>query len=167
MRTRNLAVAIGLVAVGVMVGWIAAPGGGSSAAAGALMAGDYAEIEQLYWRYNHGADFRDGELFVSAFADDAVFHVGQQTFSGKEELMAWRVERHAGQSGDTGRRHWNNGWRIVPTGDGAQARVYWILVDVTGGQPNTVRSGYYDDEYVKTAGGWLIKERTINSDAAG
>lgn len=166
MRTRNLIAAVGLVAVGVMVGWFSAPGN-NAAAAGALMSEDYAEIEQLYWRYNHGADFRDAELFVSAFADDAVFDVGQQTINGGEELMAWRVERHAGQTGDTGRRHWNNGWRILPTADGAQARVYWLLVDVSGAQPNTVRSGYYDDEYVKTADGWRIRNRKLNSDSAG
>ena len=29
-----------------------------------LTAQDYAEIEQLYWRYNHGSDFRDAELFL-------------------------------------------------------------------------------------------------------
>ncbi len=163
MRARNFVAAVGLVAVGVIVGWISAPGG-DAAAAGALMSDDYAGIEQLYWRYNHGADFRDGALFVSAFADDAEFNVGQQTLRGKDELMAWRVERHAGQTGDTGRRHWNNGWRILPTGDGAEARVYWLLVDVSGGQPNTVASGYYDDEYVKTPDGWRIKTRKINPD---
>ena len=88
VRTRNLVVAIALVGAGMAIGWISAPGN-NAAAAGALMSDDYTEIEQLYWRYNHGADFRDGDLFVSAFADDAVFHVGQQTISGREELMAW------------------------------------------------------------------------------
>lgn len=165
MRTRNLAVAAALVLAGVAIGWISAPGN-SAAAAGTLMAEDYAEIEQLYWRYNHGADFRDGDLFVSAFADDAVFSVGERTISGKADLAAFRVERHAGQTGDTGRRHWNNGWRITPTADGAQARVYWLLVDVSGDEPKQAASGYYDDTYVKTAEGWRFQTRTINSDRA-
>ena len=163
MKTRHLLVAIALVGAGVAIGWIAAPGG-VAAADGSLTAQDYAEIEQLYWRYNHAADFRDGEQFVSVFADDAEFSTGQQTYRGKEELLAWRVERHAGQTGDSRRRHWNNGWRILPTADGAEARVYWILVDVSGGQPNTVASGYYDDTYVKTADGWRIRSRKANSD---
>ena len=168
MRTRNLLVAIALVGVGVAIGWISAPGN-SAAAAGTLTGQDYAEIEQLYWRYNHGSDFRDGDLFVSAFADDAVFNVGQRTISGREELTAYRVERHAGsrQTGDTGVRHWNNGWRITPTADGAEARVYWMLVDVSDGQPKQTVSGYYNDTYVKTADGWRFKTRTINFDSAG
>ena len=39
------------------IGWISAPGN-AGAAAGTLTAQDYAEIEQLYWRYAHGGDFR-------------------------------------------------------------------------------------------------------------
>ncbi len=166
MKTRHLLAAAALVAVGVAIGWISAPVN-TAAAEGTLTAQDYAEIEQLYWRYNHGADFRDGDLFVSAFAADAVFEVGGQKITGRDELTAYRVERHAGQSGDTGRRHWNNSWRIVPTADGAEARVYWILVDVSGGAPDTVASGYYDDTYVKTAEGWRFKTRTISADRAG
>ena len=166
MRTRNLMVAIALVGAGVAIGWMSAPGG-VSAADGTLTAQDYAEIEQLYWSYNQGSDFRDADVFLSAFAEDAVFNVGQRTISGMEELTAYRVERHAGQTGDTGVRHWNNGWRIVPTADGAQARVYWMLVDVSDGQPKQTVSGYYEDEYVKTADGWKFKTRTINFDRAG
>ena len=160
--THLLAAAV-LIGVGVAIGWLAAPGT-TAAAAGTLTAQDYAEIEQLYWRYNHGADFRDGDLFVSAFADDAVFEAGGQKIMGREALAAYRVERHAGQTGDTGRRHWNNSWRIVPTADGAEARVYWILLDVSGDAPNTAASGYYDDTYVKTAAGWRFKTRTITAD---
>ena len=166
MRTRILVAALALVGVGVMVGLMSAPGD-AAAAAGTLTARDYAEIEQLYWRYNHGGDFRDSELWLSAFADDAVFTVvGGTTLRGMDELEAMRVERDAGQ-GDRGRRHWNNGWRIVPTADGAEARVYWIVVDVGSGTPFTDRSGYYDDKYVKTADGWRIKERVITFDSAG
>ena len=165
MRTRNLVAAMALVGVGVAIGWTSAPGS-AAAAAGTLTAQDYAEIEQLYWRYNHGGDFRDSELWLSAFADDAVFTVvGGRTLRGMDELEAMRVERDAGH-GDRGRRHWNNGWRIVPTAEGAAARVYWIVVDVAGGQPFTDRSGYYDDKYVRTADGWRIKERVITFDSA-
>ena len=166
MRTRNLVAAVVLVGVGVAIGWISAPGD-VAAADGTLTARDYAEIEQLYWRYNHGGDFRDSELWLSAFADDAVFTVvGGRTLRGMDELEAMRVERDAGH-GDRGRRHWNNGWRIVPTSEGAAARVYWIVVDVGTGTPVTDRSGYYDDKYVRTADGWRIKERVITFDSAG
>ena len=166
MGTRNLVAAIALVGVGLSIGWMSAPGN-AAASAGKLTAQDYAEIQQLYWRYNHGGDFRDSELWLSAFTDDATFTVvGQRTLRGREELVAMRAERDAGE-GDRGRRHWNNGWRIVPTAAGAEARVYWLVVDVGSGQPITDRSGYYDDKYVKTADGWRIKERVITFDSAG
>ena len=166
VRTRNLVAAIALAGAAAAIGWIAAPGN-AAAAAGTLTAQDYAEIEQLYWRYNHGGDFRDNELWLSAFTDDAIFSVaGRRTLSGMEELTAMRAERDAGQ-GDRGRRHWTNGWRIVAPADGAEARVYWLLVDVAGGEPNAIMSGYYDDTYVKTPDGWRIKKRTINFDRTG
>ena len=166
MRTRNLLAAMALVGVGVAIGWTSAPGKAATVA-GTLTAQDYAEIQQLYWRYNHGGDFRDSELWLSAFTDDATFTVvGQRTLNGKGELAAMRVERDAGH-GDRGRRHWNNGWRIVPTPEGAEVRLYWMVVDVGSGKPITDRSGYYDDQYVKTADGWRIKERIITFDSAG
>ena len=167
MRTRALLAAVALVGLGAAVGWVSAPGN-TAAAAGTLTSQDYAEIEQLYWRYNHGADFRDGDLFLSAFAADAVFDLGTQKFVGREEIAGFRIERDGHDNPhDVGWRHWNNGWRIVPAAAGAEARVYWLLVDVAGGEPNAIMSGYYDDTYVKTADGWRIKHRTIKFDAPG
>ncbi len=37
---------------------------------------DIAEIERLYARYSQGLDFQDEELYLSAWADDAVFTTG-------------------------------------------------------------------------------------------
>ena len=166
MRTRNLVAAVALVGAGLAIGWVSAPEN-AAVSAGTLTARDYTEIEQLYWRYNHGGDFRNSELWLSVFTDDAIFRVaGRRTLRGMEDLIAMRVERDAGQ-GDRGRRHWTNGWRIVPTADGAEARVYWLVVDVATGTPITDRSGYYDDKYVKTADGWRIKERAVTFDSAG
>ena len=38
-----------------------------------LTGADHAEIERLYGLYNQGSDFRDVEMWLSAFAEDAVF----------------------------------------------------------------------------------------------
>ena len=166
MRTGHLVVAVALLGAGAAIGWTSAPGS-AGASGGTLTAQDYAEIEQLYWRYSHGGDFRDSELWLSAFTDDALFRVaGRPALSGRKELAAMRVTRDAG-GGDRGRRHWNNGWRILPTAEGAEARVYWLVVDVSTGKPITDRSGYYDDKYVRTADGWRIKERVVTFDSAG
>jgi len=132
-----------------------------------LTAQDYAEIEQLYWRYNHGSDFRDAELFLSAFADDAIFKTGpEQEYVGMDELAALRVERHAGKTGDNGSRHWNSSNYVKKTTEGAVGKVYWVVFNVSSGTPTVRVSGFYDDVYVKTNTGWKIKSRTIVRDGA-
>ena len=165
MKTLGVMAAVVLVGVGVLVGYFAAQGH-VSAASDELTAQDYADIQQLYWRYNHGADFGDADLFVSAFTDDAfVKSSNGQEYVGKEEINEFISGSLAQMpSGDTGRRHWNNGWRITPSPDGARGRTYWLLIDVGTGQPTNDRSGYYEDVYVKTSEGWRIKSRMILGD---
>ena len=69
------------------VGWVYAQQGTSET----LTAQDYAEIGQLYAQINHGGDFRDADLWLSAFTDDAVFTIAigpGQEIVGKEALTA-------------------------------------------------------------------------------
>ena len=105
---------------------------------------DYADIQQLYWRCNHGADFGDADLYVSVFTDDAVLRSSDgQEHIGKDEITGFISRSLAGRTGDTGRRHWNNSWRITPSAEGARGRTYWLLLGVSTGQPTNSRSGYY------------------------
>jgi hypothetical protein len=39
---------------------------------------DYAEITQLFTRYNQASDFSDADMWLSTFADDAVFKPGEE-----------------------------------------------------------------------------------------
>ena len=130
----------------------------------ALTGRDYEEIKSLYSRYNQGSDFRDAELFLSAFADDAVMTRGGRDIVGMEALRAERAERYRGQTGDVGRRHLNGSYLIVPTATGAEGRAYYILMDVTTRPPTLTASGYYEDLFVRTSDGWRIKNRTLHSD---
>jgi hypothetical protein len=134
---------------------------GSSAAS--LTGQDYEEIKALYSRYNQGSDFRDTELFLSAFAEDAVMTRGGRDIAGMAALRADRAERYQGKTGDVGRRHMNGSFLITATKDGASARTYYLLLDVTTRQPSMVASGYYQDEFVRTAAGWRIQHRTLLS----
>ena len=52
MRTLLVAAGIALIGVGARLGYVSGQGTGS-ASSGALTAQDYADIQQLYWRYNH------------------------------------------------------------------------------------------------------------------
>ena len=149
-----------LVAAGLAWVWSPVPRGAEMALSGA----DYAEIERLYGLYNQGSDFRDAELFLSAFAEDAVFNTGAGETRGMAALRAQREERYQGTTGDNGRRHYNSSFVITPTADGAKGRAYWVVNDVSGTEPIPVASGYYDDTFVKTPDGWKIKTRTLSRD---
>jgi len=169
MKKMRIGTAVTLICAGIIFGWVmAGQGPGTNvteAASNGLTAQDYADIQQLYWRYNQGADFRDGALFVSAFSDDARFTAGGQTIVGQDDLTAWRVQRDEGKTGDNGRRHWNSSYRITQSAGGAEGLVYWMLIDVSSGAPQQLASGYYEDEYEKTSSGWRIKQRILRPDA--
>lgn len=145
------------------LGWVSAQSGNGGA--GTLTGQDYGEIENLYARYSQGSDFRDAELFVSAFSDDAeIVRADGSSIKGMAALRAERVERYQGQSGDNGRRHRTGSYLITPTADGATGRAYYLLYDVTTRPATLTFSGYYDDEFVRTSAGWRIKRRVINRD---
>ena len=164
MRALRVVAVIALVGIGAVIGYLSALGNVSEASGG-LTAQDYADIQQLYWRYNHGADFGDADLYASVFTDDAVLRSSDgQEHIGKDEITGFISRSLAGRTGDTGRRHWNNSWRITPSAEGARGSTYWLLLGVSTGQPTNSRSGYYEDVYAKTSDGWLIKSRTIFGD---
>ena len=135
------------------------------AAPAELTGADYAEIQQLYGLYNQGSDFRDAEMWLSAFAGGCGLPDRPgQVQRGQAELRAGREARNQGQTGDNGRRHLNSSFVITATDDGAEGRAYWVLNDVTGSEPKAVASGYYEDTFVKTADGWKIQTRTLYRD---
>ena len=163
-RFRVMVAVTVVVIVGVVgFGWASAQQHGGSSPA-ALSGQDYEEIKGLYSRYNQGSDFRDAELFLSAFADDAIMTRGGRDIVGMDALRAERTERYAGQTGDVGRRHYNGSFMITPTAEGAKARTYYLLLDVTSRPPAMVASGYYDDVFTKTSHGWRIQHRTLHGD---
>ena len=163
MRGRGILIAVAVVAGVAGFGWFSteAPRGATMELTGR----DYAEIERLYGLYNQGSDFRNAEMWLSAFSDDAVFTTGPgQETRGQAALRAGRDERYQGQTGDNKRRHLNSSFVITPTADGARGRAYWLVNDVSGSEPKPVVSGYYDDIFVKTSDGWKIKSRTLYRD---
>ena len=163
MQSRGIFVVAIVVIVGVVgVGWLS-----SSSTRGATMeltGKDYAEIERLFGLYNQGSDFRDAEMFVSAFSEDGEITRSNGSVKGQTALLAERAERYQGQTGDNKRRHLNSSFVITPTSDGAKGRAYWVLNDVSGSEIKAVASGYYDDIYVKTSDGWKIKTRKLTAD---
>jgi hypothetical protein len=153
------------VSAGIGWGYAQQPGGSPSAA---LTGQDYAEIIHLFGRYNQGTYFRDATMWLSIFTADAVFQPGAnaQAIVGQAALAEWRAQNFAARPPERQSRHWNSSWVITPTSSGATGRAYYLLVDVSSGQPVVAGSGYYEDEYVRTSDGWRIKERHAIADAA-
>ncbi len=162
-KAHVLLVAVLLGVVGV--GWVYAQQGTSAT----LTAQDHVEIGQLYAQINHGGDFRDADLWLSAFTDDAVFTIAigpGQEIVGKEALTEWRHGSFRGQSGDSKVRHWDGPPRLTPTARGVTSgRSYLLVYDVSGKQATISSSGYHDDVFMKTADGWRVKSRKVSFDA--
>lgn len=159
MKTRRGFVTVIAAGALVGIGWILGQSGPALNAATALTGSDIAEIEQLYARYNQGLDFRDQELLLSAFADDAVYTTGGgEAHEGKAAIAAWSAPLL--EAGPTTITHNNTSIVITPTDGGARGRGYWILFNVEQQPPAPMMTGYYEDTFVKTANGWRIKTRS-------
>jgi hypothetical protein len=128
-----------------------------SGSAGALTAQDYAEIQQLYGRYNWAIDAGDVEGYVALYTPDGSFN----TFNGAEGLRTFMKGRQGGT-----RRHWNSNLVITPSPEGASGKVYLLLVDVGAKPPAISTAARYEDRLVKTAGGWRFKKRQTSPDPA-
>lgn len=116
-----------------------------------------AAISALSADYCRGADQRDLPLFLSVWADDAVWQVSEEmTFSGRDEIAAaiakqWESTQHA--------HHWTSNPTIAVGGDTAGARfdVHTEVQLLDGGW--LLIAGEYEDRYVKRDGRWRMLSR--------
>ena len=155
MRKSHTLIVVGLLGVLAAAGWSQTAGSAQQGFTGA----DIAEIQQLYVRYNQGLDFQDEELYLSAWADDAVLTSGGGVpYAGIEEIRR-RFRNPPGPEGRT-ITHNNTSSLITPTADGgAQGRTYWMVIDVAEAPPRILAAGYYFDTFKRTPDGWRIATR--------
>src|SRR5262245_12280123 len=155
LRTVVAIVVVGGIAGG---GWAYAQR--SSGGVKPLTGADIAEIQQLHARYSQGWDFRDVELYMSAYTDDGVFTTGAgEAFPGKKAIREYLINGfNRGDSAEVTHNHVTP--LITATPEGAKGRVYWYTIRVIGGQPTIQGVGQYNDTYVRTADGWKMKSRT-------
>jgi 3-phenylpropionate/cinnamic acid dioxygenase small subunit len=128
-------------------------------AASGLSAQDYAEIQQLYARYNIAIDSGDAEGWAATFTPDGVFN----TFNGHDALVGF-VKTWREKLGGATRRHWNTNLRITGNGKEASGFVYLMLVDVGTKPPSIVGTATYTDSLIKTKDGWRFTKRTTKGD---
>ena len=155
MRNWRLLAAITLVGAIAAAGWAYAQGRAGSKT---LTAQDIAEIERLYYRYSQGLDCQDEELYLSAWADDAVFTTGDgEVWEGREGLRA-RFRQRPGPEGTT-ITHNNTNILVKGTSEGTKGRGYWTVVDTSQSPPRITGHGHYFDTFVRTPDGWRINTR--------
>lgn len=133
-----------------------------------LTAQDYAEINQLYIRYNYGIDTHgdNGMLWAGTFTQDGVFElVGQRKFEGREALLNFAHGVGKGLNGAP--HHFATNIRIEPAPEGAHGSAYFFNVPTPeANKPAAITgTGTYDDVIVKTAEGWRFKQRRFYTNA--
>jgi hypothetical protein len=165
MTKMRWLVAIGLASFLFAVGWVSAQ---TNTRKAVLTAQDYTEITELYARLYQGSDLREVDTWISNFADDGVFRFPDgKEIAGKAALTDFRVKSFGGKTGDSKRRHWVSGVMLTPNADNtANARAYWFMINASAKQPVVAESGYFNDVFVKTAGGWKFKRHGVYFDSA-
>ena len=117
---------------------------------------DRDEIVDVLVRYATGIDSRDWRLFRSCFSDDARFDYGGiGQWDTPEAITDYMRAAHSGPS-----MHRLSNFVIDIDGDRATSRTYVDAVVMGPKGFGAVENfGWYDDEWVRTPGGWRISFR--------
>jgi 3-phenylpropionate/cinnamic acid dioxygenase small subunit len=133
--------------------------GGSTASVAEWV--DRSSVVDLLYRYATAIDGRDWRLLRTCFTDDAKLDYGQ---TGRWNSGA-EVTEHMSKSHDdfAFTQHRITNPVVDITGDTAAARSYVHAVFVPGDAPDQPvhAYGHYDDELVRTSGGWQIAKRSF------
>jgi uncharacterized protein (TIGR02246 family) len=126
----------------------------------ALPADDWAEIQQLYARYNTAIDTGDGDAFGGCFVPAGVFNPGTGAVEGQSAIGEYGVAAHEALPL---MRH--NATNIVVDVDGERATGSAFLIGYLAG-PNfkVIVTGRYRDTLAKADGEWRFVERIFQAD---
>ncbi len=121
---------------------------------------DRGEICDRIARLAHAQDDQDWDAIAAAFMKDAVYvHPGGR-LEGVDEIV--ERKRNALRVLDAS-QHLIGSIAVEVTGDSATSRAYFqaqhVRKDTPGGDLYTI-AGTYDDQWVRTPGGWRIAVRT-------
>lgn len=123
---------------------------------------DRADIIDVLVRYATGIDRRDWPLFRTAFTADCVLDYGEiGKWNGVDAVTEFMDQVHA-MAGHTMHRLSNHA--ITVDGDTATARTYVdSLIMAQDNSSGVSGIGFYDDDLVRTPGGWQIARRRFTA----
>ena len=116
-------------------------------------------IRDLMFRYCFISDRAgDPDGWAALFTEDGIWDgAAFGRIQGHEALRGFMTNATSG--GKAGFRHNMSNILIDVDGDHAQARSYFLLVQVGEEGPKPFYAGYYEDKFVKRDGQWLFSER--------
>lgn len=115
------------------------------------------EITDLYARYSHAFDEGQADELAALFTEDGVFaREGGDPVTGRDGLAA--LVRGAAER-IPGMRHFVSNILVEATESGARGRAYALALVVGETDVRLGTFGRYDDEFVRTPGGWRLRVR--------
>ena len=130
---------------------------------GKIAADDRWEIQDAINQYTLATDTGDIDLFVNAFAPDAVLVSSDDARIEGHAAIRKHIEHELSAPNMRGRQHHFSSVKWTREGDDVRVFSYWIVA-FRDGKTNalSVRSmGSTDDLCSKTQEGWKIQQRTI------
>ena len=133
-----------------------------------LSAQDYAEILNLYAKYNLCSDAGDADGYAACFTENGVLDLATigLTVTGRATLIEFKRKDKAGRP-HLYRRHWNGSIHLEML-DGAtvRGRCYLLAFNGTPGElPAIADCGVYEDTIVREGGAWRFAKRHLEMDA--
>lgn len=125
-------------------------------AQGTLTTQDYIEIQQLYATYAQAIDLGRGPAARTFTPDGEFFNTDREAPIKGSTLVGGGAVR--------GRRHGCINLVITATPEGAKGSCYLLELDTKNVPATIVLTGVYDDDLVKTPGGWRFKKRVESID---
>ena len=127
---------------------------------------DRAAILDVYARYALGMDRADRSMFASVWSADAVWTCAELGLraEGHDAIMEFFDGRYG--KGPTlpdagGNLRLAGNHLIEISGDRATGRAETVSFRYMGGAMHPYTVGYYDDEFVRTGGGWRLSSRDM------
>jgi 3-phenylpropionate/cinnamic acid dioxygenase small subunit len=134
-----------------------------------LSAHDYADIQNLYARYNLASDAGDAEGYASCFTDDGVLQIDPLgvTVQGRASFVTYKQKDVAGRGGRY-RRHWNGSLHLEKLdADTVRGRCYFHGFNGTPGElPVFADAGVYEDRIVRVGAAWRFARRHLTLDGS-